>query len=490
MNPQNDHVQNCLVDGILPAGKVVILTGLPKTGKSSVALALAIRLMKGDPILQGDPDEPFSVMWLAGEDSLGEVIEPVLAASGVSCEVQGRRFDYATSKGDGLYFGPGELDLLRIYLDMNPDIRLVVIDSLSKWLEGGDGADYLAGPLRNLAHETGVVILVNECVANNCQSSMVDSAHNLTIERIGPDEVGIRPVSNGKPGIRENVGLAFKRVFLSRLEAETVTGRLLPEFPDFALAAFNRQEIRSHVFRPTAFTFWYGPGQFIRTKDRVKTFFAGMVHGYNFDQILNEYDQNAMLHLLCNHPEVFRKLEGGLNAFVVRANPKFNPRGLNRHRTVYVRHHDGSEDHFSVDTCIDGKFTVADIRQAFRREVESSVIGWKSRQFDDKGGRAASLSCPITGAPMTWNSCEVDHLPPWEFATLLKTFLEAQRIPLESVEITSRGPGDSGLKSRALAADWKMFHDTNATYRLLSVDGHRKLTAQRKAGQTVPNGAK
>lgn len=57
-----------LVEGLLPAGYLVMLAGPPKSGKSCLATALALAIATGTPFA-GRPTQQSSVLWVAAEES-------------------------------------------------------------------------------------------------------------------------------------------------------------------------------------------------------------------------------------------------------------------------------------------------------------------------------------------------------------------------------------------------------------------------------------
>ena len=243
------------------------------------------------------------------------------------------------------------------------------------------------------------------------------------------------------------------------------------------------------------FRFWWKPEdravQFVQGRERLKQFVAGLISGYGFGQFVNREDYVFLVHLFGHHPNWRDKFDGGgLRAVEVKANPTFNPRGMNGHRTLFLHRADGTSVPASWQACIYPPNPAEDAKKAFRCEIDGSIIRFKQREFDARGGRTATWGCPITGAPISWNSCEVDHLPPWEFAAILRSFLEEWGLRLEAIKARSTSPGVYCLESRALAQEWVMQHDSLAKLQVLSTDGHRKVTRERKAGQTVPNGTK
>src|SRR5262249_14391329 len=136
------------VDNLLPAGGLSLLTAKPKTGKSTLARAIAAAIAKGFPIL-GRPSIRVPVIYLALEDKRHDV----------------RRHFEA--------LGIGNLDPFYVHVGMVPEkplewldeeikktkARFVVIDPLVRFLRIRDIKDYAEAsnatqPLIQRAHTT------------------------------------------------------------------------------------------------------------------------------------------------------------------------------------------------------------------------------------------------------------------------------------------------------------------------------------------------
>lgn len=101
-----------LWDGYIPAGMVTMLDGDPGLGKSLLALDLAARVTRGQP-MPGDPEaslkEPRGVVVLSAEDDRARTIRPRLEAAGADldraavvdlCEADGTTRDPAITPSD------------------------------------------------------------------------------------------------------------------------------------------------------------------------------------------------------------------------------------------------------------------------------------------------------------------------------------------------------------------------------------------------------
>ena len=114
-----------VVEGLLPMG-MGVLVAKPKLGKSWMVLDLCLAVAQGEPFL-GFPTRQHGTLYLALEDGksrmqtrLRRLLEGRPAPANMHVMFQAQRL------------GEGLLETLGEYLDANPDIHLVCIDTLSK----------------------------------------------------------------------------------------------------------------------------------------------------------------------------------------------------------------------------------------------------------------------------------------------------------------------------------------------------------------------
>ena len=163
-------------DGVIPRGRLTLLTGEPGVGKSLIVLELAARVTRGarSPHAEGE-QVPGAVILFSAEGGVSDTIRPRLEASGADlsrvyalCGV--REIDDET--GDDLAWSfQLECDLPIIEAELQRlnangiSVRLIVIDPMDCYLGAGDGeakanADSVATRLVELAERTGVAIVM------------------------------------------------------------------------------------------------------------------------------------------------------------------------------------------------------------------------------------------------------------------------------------------------------------------------------------------
>lgn len=150
-----------VVDGLLPEG-VTILAGKPKSGKSWLALHLAVTVACGGPVLGSTAATPGDVLYLALEDTerrlksrLQQLLTPTagLAPARLNLVTTWRRLE------------EGGRDDLAAWLGAHAGARLVVVDTLamlrSRRREAAYQDDYRAiAGFRRLAARSGLAVLI------------------------------------------------------------------------------------------------------------------------------------------------------------------------------------------------------------------------------------------------------------------------------------------------------------------------------------------
>ena len=174
-----------VVEGLLPMG-MGVLVAKPKLGKSWMVLDLCLAVAQGEPFL-GFPTRQHGTLYLALEDGksrmqtrLRRLLEGRPAPANMHVMFQAQRL------------GEGLLETLGEYLDANPDIHLVCIDTLSKIkpkakpFENAYDADYdYMGRLKAFADSRGIcVLLVHHTRKSN--PDRMRTAHGLQPHGLNP----------------------------------------------------------------------------------------------------------------------------------------------------------------------------------------------------------------------------------------------------------------------------------------------------------------
>jgi hypothetical protein len=79
----------------------------------------------------------------------------------------------------------------------------------------------------------------------------------------------------------------------------------------------------------------------------------------------------------------------------------------------------------------------------------------------------ADPRCALTGEAVTTDTCDLDHAPPWTFAMIVRSYLDARGLDPANVAYALHADYDVSLLPAALAADFAEYHRERAVLRLL-----------------------
>lgn len=152
--------QRFIIDGLIPMG-LGLLVAKPKIGKSWMILDLCLSVAAGEPFL-GYRTHQHGTLYLALEDGKGRAKDRILKILNEKPVPESARILFKAPRID-----EGLLDVLGAFLDDNPDIHLICIDTLSKVrpkeksFENAYAADYAyMGALKEFADSRGICVLL------------------------------------------------------------------------------------------------------------------------------------------------------------------------------------------------------------------------------------------------------------------------------------------------------------------------------------------
>lgn len=223
----------------IPLGKLTLLAGLAKQGKSFLTMDLAARVSIGAEVPGRGDGQCFpigSVVLLSAEDDLDDTIKPRLIAAGADCSKIHALTTIRYADGS---FGPFDLSYvphLERAIARQGDTKLVIIDPITQYV-GSRVDDHkvtqlraLLGPLRDLAARLHIAILIvthfKKGAGTNALHQVIGSSAYTALARANwiltrdPDDPKRRLFLDAGTNIAEDPpGLAF-RIVDGRLEWE------------------------------------------------------------------------------------------------------------------------------------------------------------------------------------------------------------------------------------------------------------------------------
>jgi archaellum biogenesis ATPase FlaH len=128
-----DEAINYIVSNLLPTSGLSILVGKPKAGKSTLARQLAVSVAQGQEFLKRETEQGV-VLYMALEEKLSE-IKAHFKALGLTVGENVRTYcDPAMREA---------LPRLEAALQTMPEVKLVIIDPILKFIKVGDSNDYV-----------------------------------------------------------------------------------------------------------------------------------------------------------------------------------------------------------------------------------------------------------------------------------------------------------------------------------------------------------
>jgi hypothetical protein len=133
---------------------------------------------------------------------------------------------------------------------------------------------------------------------------------------------------------------------------------------------------------------------------------------------------------------------------------------------------DGDAYQFSYRLRISGSSSNATIfSQVCRHEVKEQIRQYKKTKFLNR-----PVQCAKTGEIVEWEECHVDHKSPLTFSVIVKGFVVANGIDVDSIEYETVD-WCSTFSDRELAEKFCHYHKSMAVLRILSIKSNNKLAS-------------
>lgn len=191
------------------------------------------------------------------------------------------------------------------------------------------------------------------------------------------------------------------------------------------------------------------------------------------------------------HPEAAKKIGPGIRSLRVELHPVF------RTPVLVIERRDGSETDISYVAAVarigrpandNGPETpetgyadfVRAAREAVRPQIEAFRREARARAADPQG----MVVCAISGELLALSACDVDHELPWDFSSIVESFVFERQIVISNVEIHGFEDGATGRRfaDPAMIADFADYHFTRASLRIVERRLHRRISAEARRG--------
>ena len=198
----------------------------------------------------------------------------------------------------------------------------------------------------------------------------------------------------------------------------------------------------------------------------------GVFRRHRPGSVLNGSDFTFVRALLERHPRAREKVSSGVQAIRVEWNPVWN----NQPMFVVVRT-DGTETDFSFWKCVRPRPRIADFHDACRTAVVDDILSFKREYFTKQANEAGQVQCPLTGRWLSWHDGHVDHMPPWTFRWIVRTFLERERIDPAVIQIDGFADGEilKRFADASLSERFRRFHNRLARLRIIDARENLRL---------------
>jgi hypothetical protein len=208
-----------------------------------------------------------------------------------------------------------------------------------------------------------------------------------------------------------------------------------------------------------------------RTQEELKQHIQRMMAKYRDNEILDPEDRAFLLKFVQLHPHAPEKIGAGIAQFTIRHAPPWF-----RNRAFYIIRVVGPDVEFSFMECLRPSSQKQRFRNACRTAISRDIVDFVETSFEAR----SIWRCPLTGAPVTRDSYEVDHEP--QFVDLVSRFVTEYKIDESAVDIGGDGDHETRdyFRDSTLSMHFAEFHRTHGKLRLVTPEANRKRPRTRR----------
>jgi len=197
-----------------------------------------------------------------------------------------------------------------------------------------------------------------------------------------------------------------------------------------------------------------------KTKSDATKHYKSILNSYELGQTLNEQDYEDVMSLLVLHPSYTSKAGSGIVGIYVGDTDYF------ANRCFHIRRSDGTTEDFSYGKCLSGELPeYTSFSKACKKTVENNVFWWKENYFK-KHQVNNTMKCSITNEDITWEQCRATHDPSTTLASIVRGFIDEEKIDLSKVKYKKDGEYGWNLEDEDLIKKFRSYHRKNSKLRI------------------------
>jgi hypothetical protein len=218
------------------------------------------------------------------------------------------------------------------------------------------------------------------------------------------------------------------------------------------------------------------------SKTQLTIFARSIVESYDDGELMSDDDRDWFITLIRErHDSPGEKLLDGKDVVGIRvchesaADRLHWGKNSGGNHTVVV--YSDREIDFSWLKCCRGFSAEEAATGAMRKAVAFQIMRYKHGVF----GAVRSVTCPVSGEPLSFDTCQVDHWPRL-FCDIRDDFLDAEGVRLGDVAVQGDPKGGSLMAFKEQEDRWAKYHNANASYRLVSPAVNRSTWSSMRTG--------
>jgi hypothetical protein len=198
-------------------------------------------------------------------------------------------------------------------------------------------------------------------------------------------------------------------------------------------------------------------GQSFRTKVVLRDYVRGILN--NTVALVPDHHLPFLIDLFRRHQDAEEKFGAGIAAIRVRLALPYKTRCFEIERV------DGSRTDISYLECI----TPSGPRDWFPLGCRTAVVDQIRTCKEVAFAHSDVIPCPVSGEPITYGTCHVDHAPPATFDRIVRDFISEEGLKVDRVKyLDGDGNTEYRFAERELEEAFALYHSKRAQLRVVS----------------------